>query len=313
MLGAVQYRAFDRPAGGSAPIEWALTDGGAMTLGVAWIRSTGGVREMVFASDSRLSGGSPERWDACPKILTLPRSDALISFAGVTELAYPAMLQVARAIEVHPGLVNRLFDITTLSSLVEDVLNQMVKLVKTGSRDSLLDSLRQTEFLLGGFSWQLGRFKLWRFAWKNSESRYVKRRCLPTRQLGADRVCKFIGGPSGPAREKLRELLESRPRGEIGMEPVEVLQLFIDAPEYDDVGGAPQIVKTYRHLNSEPFSVLWPPNGDGQATFAGRPLLRYEKSFTPPLDLRKPDAHSARLQADEAAIIIEGLPVDSTT
>jgi hypothetical protein len=257
---------------------------------------------MIFASDSRLTGGTPERWDACPKVLTLPRSDALISFAGITELAYPVILQVSRAIEVHPGLVNRLFDITTLSSLVEDVLNQMVKLVKTESEDSLLHSLRNTEFLLGGYSWHLGRFKLWRFAWKNSESQYVKRRCLPSHQLGHGRVAQFIGGPSGQARERLKALLQSRAEGQIGMEPLQVLTEFIADPAFDDIGGAPQLVKTYRHLNSEPFSVLWPADDSGRATFAGRPMLPYEKSFTPPFDLRTPDAHSARRQAEESRI-----------
>lgn len=47
-----------------------------MTLGIAWERVKGGVRELVIASDSRLSGGG-RTWDGNPKILTLPRSDLL--------------------------------------------------------------------------------------------------------------------------------------------------------------------------------------------------------------------------------------------
>ncbi len=58
-----------------------------MTLSLAWIRSVGTVEELVFASDSRLRGG--QVWDCCPKIMTLPRTDCLISFAGDTSYAYP--------------------------------------------------------------------------------------------------------------------------------------------------------------------------------------------------------------------------------
>jgi hypothetical protein len=229
-----------------------------------------------------------------------------MSFAGVTELAYPTMLQVARAIEVHPGIVERLFDITTVSSLVEDVINQMIRLVNTDSVDSLNQSLADTEFLLGGFSWQLGRFKLWRYSWNGN--RFARHGCLPSRSLGSGRVCRFIGGPRTQAVGALGRLLAegNRPQGELGMEPFEILQLFIADPEFDDVGGAPQMVKTYRHLNSEPVTVLWPATDSGEATFAGRPLLQYEKSFTPVFDPRHPDAQSARLRAEESALSADG-------
>jgi hypothetical protein len=40
-----------------------------MTLGMAWLRSLGDIRELGVASDSRLSGG--QFWDANPKILLM--------------------------------------------------------------------------------------------------------------------------------------------------------------------------------------------------------------------------------------------------
>ena len=58
-----------------------------MTLGIAWERIIGGIRELLIISDSRLSGG--QAWDSNPKIITLPRSDSILSFAGYTNDAYP--------------------------------------------------------------------------------------------------------------------------------------------------------------------------------------------------------------------------------
>jgi len=56
----------------------------------------GSVTEMIVASDSRLSGG--QAWDGNPKILMLPRSDAVLAFAGYTGVAYPLMIQAYNAI-----------------------------------------------------------------------------------------------------------------------------------------------------------------------------------------------------------------------
>jgi hypothetical protein len=49
---------------------------------MAWVRNIGGVRELLVASDSRLCGG--QFWDANPKIVLLPRTDCVLSFAGDT-------------------------------------------------------------------------------------------------------------------------------------------------------------------------------------------------------------------------------------
>jgi hypothetical protein len=61
-----------------------------MTLGMAWVR-TKGTTQLLVASDSRLSGG--RYWDSNPKIILLPRSDCVMSFAGDTNDAYPLMFR----------------------------------------------------------------------------------------------------------------------------------------------------------------------------------------------------------------------------
>lgn len=267
-----------------------------MTLGVAWIRHVNDVRELVIASDSRLSGGSPERWDSCPKALTLPRTDAVMSFAGVTELAYPVMLQVMRAIETTPAQLERRYDLSDLSSVVEDIINQMITLVRTDSKDSLRDTLRRTEFLLAGYSWRLETFRIWHYGWRSAEGCYIKSRCRKLPQFGRNQVFKFIGKPSWDGKQRLNELLQSR--GVLGgqhgldMEPLGVLTEIIKSKAHDDVGGAPQVIKVYRHLNSEAFATLWKSAGKTVPMYAGRPLLEFERPFAPPLDPQKPTTHA---------------------
>jgi hypothetical protein len=67
-----------------------------MTVALAWVaQRNDGLQHLYLASDSRLCGA---RIDAAPKILTLPRSDCALCFAGDTHATYPMMLQIANAI-----------------------------------------------------------------------------------------------------------------------------------------------------------------------------------------------------------------------
>lgn len=91
-----------------------------MTLGIIWARTVGGIREMVVASDSRLSGGQP--WDANPKIMLLPRSDAVLSFGGDTDDAYPLMLQVWNAINMFDPAKNRSMYLADLKGISSEFL-----------------------------------------------------------------------------------------------------------------------------------------------------------------------------------------------
>lgn len=62
------------------------------------------------------------------------------------------------------------------------------------------------------------------------------------------------------------------------MEPLEVLIEFIRDKGRRTIGGAPQIVKIYRHLNTMPLNVYWPNLSAGQISFMGRSLLPYERN-----------------------------------
>ena len=63
-----------------------------MTLCVAWIREVNNEKELIFATDSCLSGG--ERWHSGVKLFELPREDCLICFAGETKRTYPLILNL---------------------------------------------------------------------------------------------------------------------------------------------------------------------------------------------------------------------------
>jgi len=53
-----------------------------MTVTLAWVgRRNDGIQHLYFAADSKLTGA---RFDASPKILTLPRSDRALCLAGDT-------------------------------------------------------------------------------------------------------------------------------------------------------------------------------------------------------------------------------------
>ncbi len=67
------------------------------------------------------------------------------------------------------------------------------------------------------------------------------------------------------------------------MEPLEVLISFITDPAYRAIGGAPQVVKVFQHLNTQSYAIKW-PDRDGAPHFFGRPLLQYEQLDVPIID-----------------------------
>lgn len=66
--------------------------------------------------------------------------------------------------------------------------------------------------------------------------------------------------------------------GGLDMEPFEVLRDMIRETKFTSIGGPPQMVKVYKHLNTLPHNIFWPTRDANQLTFLGRPLLSYEKN-----------------------------------
>jgi hypothetical protein len=268
------------------------------------VRSVNDVSELVFASDSRLSGG--KKWDGCPKIVALPRSDCMISFAGETDYAYPLMLQMINGINFHPPSRERRTDIATARHIALDVFNQLRSEVKGEYPDFPKDP--GVRFIFGGYSWRAQSFKVWTLHYDPSIDRFTFRPANPwPGQKGVSaKVVAWTGDEDAvdEAKAMLTELLRERQKLVIGgfdMEPFEVLRDIIRSKKYPSIGGAPQVAKVYRSLQTQHFAVRW-PNGEGAAHVAGRQQLEYEDFSLPEITPDSPEIHSrtARLRDEEA-------------
>ncbi len=252
-----------------------------MTLGMAWVRNLGSIRELVVASDSRLSGG--KFWDSNPKIMLLPRSDAVLSFAGDTHDAYPLMLQVYNAILMHGPALDRSMDLAHLKGHLGPRHQQGAIL-----RYQFADAT----FMLSGYSWRQKRFRVWTLHYHNGAEGFTFRPTRPWRgQSGHTKEIAFVGDERvvKAAKSALVDRLRAKGKltdGGLDMEPLEVLRDLLRSQDYPEIGGAPQVVKIYEHMNAHPFPVHW-PDACGGLTVLGRQLMPYETFNSKAID---PDA-----------------------
>lgn len=254
-----------------------------MTLGIVWLRKIKAsplVEELVFISDSRLNGGN--RFDSCPKILTFSRSDCAISFAGEAAFAYPMMLQVSNAIQGYSPSRDRAMRLTNLRSHVLKVLDTMISTVHSGAdRDEEIP--QSLDLVLGGYDWLDKKFRLWRIFYDKTSERFAYE--TPPTTLGG-RTVVFIGDDEYriDARQRLKSLLQARfglamDGDTLDMEPFEVLRDLLRKPDPRSfIGGPPQIVKVYQHMNCRMQGVYWPQRDGGKIAVMGRELQGYENS-----------------------------------
>jgi hypothetical protein len=251
-----------------------------MTLNIAWVRTTSkNSEELVFASDSRVSGG--RRIDCVPKILSLPRNDCAICFAGGTDFAYPLMLQLALAIESHFKSRTRGMDIHLLRKHTLNVFNSMVDSIHNYT-DGM--QIPDAAFIVGGYSWLYKAFDLWAIRYNLKTRAFEDHDARSVEKYGKLVVA---GDRSKDALDRLMKLLHVRNHSsrtkpanrKFDMEPFEVLRdVLRESKPADSVGGPPQVMKVYQHLNCRPVAVYWPSKKSGQVTLLGRTLLDYEQT-----------------------------------
>lgn len=253
-----------------------------MTLGIAWICVVGSVRELVVASDSRLSGG--QWWDGNQKILLLPRTDCVLSFSGATYDAYPLMLQAQTAISMHEPAMNRSMDIAELKGHLLRVFNHSRTFISNLPRGQNAPDAPEALFMLSGFSWKTQRFHIWKLHFDASIDRFTFRPSRPWagQQSGAHKMVAYIGdeGAVVTAKKNLTGLLRARDKlatSSLNMEPFEVLRDIIREGRHPSVGGPVQICKIYEHSNVAPVGVYWPDKETGTVSLLGRPLMDYER------------------------------------
>jgi hypothetical protein len=272
-----------------------------MTVAAAWVRTVGSCEELVFTSDSRLSGGA-RTFDYCAKILSLPRSDCAIAFAGYTGDAYPLMHQLALAIEAFHPLRSRTMDIRELRTHAIKIFDSMASSIESDFASERTP--KDVSFLFGGYSWVEKCFYLWTIQYSEIRRGFVAhpaRTLLTNRKAGKVFLGKstsaersgsrmlgqiaFAGDQGDEAKKRLLSMMTERyqanpslfDEGALDFEPFEtVCGMLRDPAKADSIGGAPQLLKAYQHLNTQPIAVFWPSAKDGQIYLQGRPLLGYE-------------------------------------
>jgi hypothetical protein len=261
-----------------------------MTLGIAWVRVVGGVRELIVASDSRLSGG--QFWDANPKIMLLPRTDAVISFAGDTNDAYPLMLQAYNSILMHPPAQSRAMDLEHLKGHLNRVFDHSRSFISNLPHGQVAPDQPGAKFALSGYSWKSKEFRVWTLHYDQSIGRLAS--TWAAQDENSYKLICYIGDaePVAAAKKRLVSMLRDRGKlrsGSLDMEPFEVLRDIIRSGEFGSVGGAIQLVKIYEHSNAVPVGVYWPDRAAGSISVLGRPLMEYETTGWGVIDPDRPD------------------------
>lgn len=258
-----------------------------MTLTMAWIRNVAAQEELIFASDSRLSGG--EDWDCCPKILLLPRGDCLLAFAGETRDAYPLMLQFRNWLDIHPKAKSRALDVNDLKKRMRLVFNDMRLFITDLPNKQKRPDPAKCSMIFGGWSWKKLQFKIWRFYYRKEEDGFDFEPMGSGIKVGKDHPVIFAGDTDAVkhARDHIIKLLKERDRFHtpyLDMEPFEALREVIRNKKFGDVGGPPQLAKIYRHGNVQPYAVRWPMPKKREFSVLGRPLFPGEVNRLPIVD-----------------------------
>jgi hypothetical protein len=268
-----------------------------MTIAIAWIRTIRDCQELVFVTDSRLSGDG-RNFDACPKVITLPRSDCAIAFAGYTGHAYPMMQQLSYAIDAHGPLQRGSMDINALKTHTLKIFDSMSDQIFSSDRVAGdVDTTPEAEFIFGGYSWIKKKFEIWKISFQNTEKRFIAQPAssisyspktertedgkFETKEMYSPGEIVFAGDQAGIAKNLLARRFRSDASTTINkkfdMEPFEVVRDMLRNENHSEtIGGAPQIIKVYQYMKSAPLGVFWPQKSEGRIHLHGRPCLGYE-------------------------------------
>lgn len=277
-----------------------------MTVGAAWIRSGADADELWLATDSRLSGDG-YIWDDCPKLLPLPRRDAVAGFSGSTGQAYPLLLQTANAISAYRPAQDGTLELFRMVGHLERVVNSMMGRLRIDPAIQGVDPGRR-EFasggdalILGGYSRGWGKMAIRALQYDANLQAWRFSRVRATPSLGSGRVIRIFGDARsrGRFRYHLKSLLEQRGtlrRSQaFDLEPLQVLAAMLRMPASAaqrlpldrrpaTIGGAPQVVRVLAGAQATPLVVRW-RNGVAPADYLlGRPSFSYERLDLPLVD-----------------------------
>lgn len=256
-----------------------------MTLCTAYIRQVNETEELVFATDSCLTGG--EKWKHGIKLFRIPKRDCLLCFAGSTARAYPLVLNLVSSIHLDKYLQSpeaSLQDVLEyLSSLFTDLITKIISEIQGEDIHELRSGV---QFLFGGWDWRAGAsgaFRVWKLYYSQGVEGFIFDELTNN---GKKRFYTFLGDPEeieGVAREMYKKMLFDKDIHDdaIDMEPLMILRDISLDDAHRAIDGSLQIGKVYKSNKSEFFGIYW-PSSKGKPCFQGReynelnkPLLRY--------------------------------------
>ena len=236
-----------------------------MTLCVAWLKQINDQEELIFATDSCLSGG--ERWHSGVKLFELPRKDCLICFAGETNRTYPLILNLISSLKFDSHLANPHTDLQDVLEYLTTLFTELCHSISDYGDQDFKDVLGDFEFLFGGWSWKKNSFGVWKIKYDFETKGFLHDTVDEENMFFA-----FIGDEIEKAEEMLKNELKEGDKifaRSFDMEPFRVLLKMIRDQNYSTIDGAIQIAKIYPPGITDFFGVMW-PSADGKKTFLGR-------------------------------------------
>lgn len=284
-----------------ASLRNVLTEGinDNMTITIAWERRLPGYSELLFCSDSRLTGGG--NIDVCQKVFPLPREDGAIAFCGSTLIAYPIVNQFMSYVRHHKQNLDRALDGSELPKRFASLVNQF--LLSYIDAADLRSELLETSFVIGCFSVKLRRPVVRHIRYDGGPKQYVvSNPSFPrskSQKLNRSGGFVMIGDLRHHYYDELSKVIDYRSESRFDMEPFTALSKMLGNPAYTNrhsdlrgpIGGAPQLLKVYPFFRAVEFGVHWPSRTDGNLYLNGRQLFDYEKITIPQIDCSSLDIY----------------------
>lgn len=248
-----------------------------MTISLCWVRSLSASQELVFVSDSRLTGGYT--WDSAQKIFPLHGLNAVIAFSGDTDMAMPVIHQIRSSCENYGPLYTGAMDVNDVRSHILRVINAMRDEILGANKKFRNDLDRSVEFLFGGYSFLQQRFVLNKLRYNRSVGGFTKFNATNFGPKRAQQKMVFSGDYYSRFMARLAERMRGRDLNGFDFEPLQTLADLLRDPSLSAIGGSPQMVKVYKHRNFLPYAFYW--GEESSVHLFGRRFLEYEKTLWP--------------------------------
>jgi hypothetical protein len=253
-----------------------------MTLCTAYIRQANDTEELVFATDSCLTGG--EKWKHGIKLFELPRKDCLLCFTGNTFRAYPLVLNLISSVGLNEYINSPSATIEDVINHISDLFTDLVsKIISELPGEDVHELRSEARFLFGGWDWKNNSFRVWNLYYKKDIEGFIFDEI--TADNSKKRFYTFIGEAKGldieeEAKNSFKTLIykEDKQDDPINMEPLRILKDISLNKSIREVDGSLQIAKVYKSNRTEFFGIYW-ESSKGKPCFQGREYNEINKPF----------------------------------